>query len=100
MVEITFNNTPWGYEKLEIKNHAENSEICNAVSIIAWTIAGSLKNYLEDQSVTKCILNEGYFAIEIVPNGRCVVNTIFNVALIGYKQLELKYPHDVQVIEK
>lgn len=100
MVDVQIRHTKWGYDRISILNHATSTDVCNYVSGIAWTIAASILNIVPEDKILKRINTYGHIEYEVVPNEQ--YNMIFQVAAIGFKQLEVNNPQDivVEVLER
>ena len=95
MVEVNFSKGAKGFSKLSVVGHATTSDACSYVSGISWTIAGAVTNMVPASMVLKLKCTDGNIEIEIVPNEK--YNILFEVAYIGYKQLEKSNPQDIVV---
>ena len=94
MVKVEIEHSKWGYHRLSIVNHAK-SEVCNAASAIGWTIAAAIENFVPADKIMRQIYQDGNINIEVMPNDE--YNMIFEIAFIGFKQLELNYPEEILV---
>lgn len=81
------------YRALEIDGHTKK-EVCNAISVLGWTLAGTLKNICEIDFIEK----DGYMFIatkEITPQ----TNTAFETILVGMQQIEKTHKKHVNPID-
>ena len=84
--------------KLTVDGHAGysssgNDIVCAAVSAISWTLIGYLVE--EEPDYTAADTDRGY--MEITCTGGEKAANAFDMAILGYRQIEQKYPHCVEV---
>ena len=85
---------------LSVIGHAgyakEGSDIvCSAVSAISWTLLGFLHNAEGDIQELSQEVESGRAVVLCKGNGR--IDTAFEMALIGYLQIQKQYPTFVEV---
>ncbi|MBR2894997.1 MAG: ribosomal-processing cysteine protease Prp [Oscillospiraceae bacterium] len=85
-----------GWHRLTVSGHAGYAEtgrdiVCAGVSVLSCALAGCIPNPL------KKVAEDGYFAIEC-PRG-AHSDSIFQMALTGYRQISWEHPECVQVLE-
>ena len=84
--------------KLTVDGHAGysssgNDIVCAAVSAISWTLIGYLVE--EEPEWTGGETGRGYMEVTCI-GGEKAANA-FDMAILGYRQIEQKYPHCVEV---
>lgn len=95
MVKAEIRKTNYGYDRMYLLDHADDTAVCNYISGISYTIAAAILNLIPDDKIITKINASGHFDYEIVPNKD--YDIIFEIAYIGLKQLETKYPQDIVV---
>ena len=99
MIEIVFSLSENEYE-LSINGHANYSDrgndiVCAAASSLAYALLGFLENcpsVLELNSIE----HSGEMQIDCIGDKK-IVKTAFNMAVIGFLQLEKSYPEHISV---
>lgn len=82
---------------VEASEHTDG-KVCAAVSCLLYTLAGFIKNESKKDDgleIEKCQIEEGYALIAFSGGNRC--DAAFDMAVIGFLQLEASYPDAVKV---
>lgn len=83
--------------KMRVKNHADSTEACHAVSAIVYALEGALQNN-DYASEHTSVFEPGYAEIEAV----CLDDTAaedFRMALIGLMQIRLAHPEELGITQ-
>lgn len=100
MINVVFDRSNEGERELTIQGHAGFSEhgndiVCAGASAIAYTLLGYLAN-CEDVIDINYVDRSGDFSL-VCKGDSIRVQTAFEMALIGFMQLEGTYPQCVRV---
>ena len=101
MTEVAYWKDGAGTHYLSVTGHANwaaagNDIVCAALSAISYTLLGFLLNAEEDTEELSQETDSGRVVILCKGNQR--IDTAFEMALIGYLQIEKQYPHHVRVV--
>lgn len=88
-----------GHE-LYVYGHAEYDEmgkdiVCSAISSLGWALLGYLENYAHDESDYAYLTDSGKLVVSAISTPE--IDAAFNMAVIGLRQIERKYPDHVRV---
>ncbi|MGH0053384.1 MAG: ribosomal-processing cysteine protease Prp [Sphaerochaetaceae bacterium] len=88
--------TQTNFSALQIKGHTKTS-VCNAISALAWTLAGTLANLIPGE----CNLNENddHMFISVQTTSQAHVNLVFETIYVGLQQLQKQHPDEIMDIE-
>lgn len=86
---------------LRVEGHANwaeagNDIVCAAISTVSYTLLGFLHNAEEDIDELSAETDEGCVVALCKGNER--IDTAFEMAFIGYLQIEKQYPRHVRVV--
>ena len=89
-----------GSHCLNVAGHAGyasegNDIVCAAVSAVSWTLLGFLHNAGDDIEELSQGADSG--RVVVICKGNERIDTVFEMALIGYLQIEKQYPTFVEV---
>ncbi len=104
MVKVKFFRDGFGYQAMDLDGHADYNPgqdvVCAGISSLAFALAGELKR--KGASFKRFDVMEGVH-IEIEPfieeSDRLTTNTIFETILTGLRQIEKKYPDNIEISE-
>ena len=104
MVKVKFYRDGFGYQAMDLDGHAEynpgNDVVCAGISALAFALAGELRQ--RDVSFIRFDIKNGVH-VEIEPfiedTDRLITDTIFQTVLTGLRQIEKKYPENIEVSE-
>ena len=87
-----------GRREIIIEGHANHSEygkdiVCAAISTLAYTLVGALKNAGQGVEYTD---KPGYFTVNFPVSDKSYV--IFDTIMIGLMQIEKSYPKNVKIL--
>lgn len=88
--------TKFNYRAITIDGHAGIKELCNAISTLGWTLAGTLQNLRGEVDFTEDS-DKGFMGIWLSGSPDTRSNTAFETILIGLKQLEEKYKKNISI---
>lgn len=99
MVDVHFAFSPGRY-RMTLRGHAGynpgNDVVCAGVSSIVFSLLGWLANASEHITTTRAMQYEPG-RVDIDVSGDAVLQTAFDMALIGISQIEQSYPENVHV---
>lgn len=99
-VQVKIIQSSFGYTRITAEGHAEQSDVCAAVSAVMWGLAGSIINLKEKPNINAMVLNSGLFEIDVSPMGgisQSLVDTCFKYAHIALSQIARQYPEQITV---
>ena len=102
MIQASFERLNRGYRSMKVVDHGK-TEVCNAVSAIAWALMGTVLD-MEDPKPNIEYMHQDDGIIEITVSlfideqEQKILDHVFHMAFIGFKQIEQKYPQDIAVI--
>lgn len=94
-----------GYQSMDLDGHADynpgNDVVCAGISAIAFALAGTLRN-IDNVTFIRFDLRNGLH-VEIEPftdnTQRTIADTVFQTCIIGLRQIEIKYPTHIEIME-
>lgn len=103
MVNVSIANISKNQYSISIIGHADynpgNDIVCSAISAISYTILGSLMNI--PTAIVKYDISSGDMVIDVedvlMVKDIVKVSTIIDVAILGFMQIEAKYPSNIKV---
>lgn len=103
MVLVNISHPDERQATITITGHANfnpgNDIVCSAISAISYTILGSLMNIAT--AIIKYDISSGDMVINVddvlMVRDIVKVNTIIDVAIVGFMQIEAKYPSNINV---
>lgn len=99
MVRVRIYQDDYGYQEIDVRDHAESS-VCMAISSLMWALADTLLNIEPKPDITKMILESGHLSIRCNPfideQDQRVIDAVFITIHIGLMQLQKKYPNEIQ----
>lgn len=96
---MRFEQDDFGVFAVRLDDHAEDAKVCAAVSALAMTMIGMLKQL--GVHFNRCYYNDGKVDIDVSPfnddTERLKVSMVFHTILFGFRQLEKNYPNNITV---
>lgn len=100
MTKVEFVRGDYGFEELNINNHAEDKVVCSAISSLGMTLIGALQHSFADL-ISECYYSDGFLSVKINPSldedRQKTVDTIFETIYVGLKQIEATYPQNINI---